>query len=186
MLEIMPEKWAKLNLMKFNQGKHQALPWWEITPHTGQSELWQESSFAGKTWRSWWTSSWTSSWTWTSNASLQQGRTTACQAALARMMTWLFPSPLQLWDHSWGVISTFGLCRTRKTSTIWSQSSRGRPRGWITWSRRRRTGHVQPNGERVRGRPAVCKYWTRLFLELHAVRTRDGKHKLKHEKFWLI
>lgn len=48
------------------------------------------------------------------------------------------PSPaLQLWDHSWGVISTFGLCSTRKTLTIWSQSSREPPRSWGTWCRRR-------------------------------------------------
>lgn len=152
MLEIRLEKWAKVNFMKFSQGKHQALPWWEITPCTGQAELWQESSFAGNTWRSWWTSSWTQ----ISNASLQRGRPTACQAALARMTTWLFSCPLQLWDHSWGVISTFGLCSTRKTLTIWSQSSREPPRGWSTWCRRKSWESWACSAKKGEGKEETC------------------------------
>lgn len=40
MLETRLEKYAEMNLMKFKKVKHQALPWWEITPGIEQAEVW--------------------------------------------------------------------------------------------------------------------------------------------------
>lgn len=77
-----------------------------------------------------WGSWWTPRWTWASNVPSQQQKPTMSWSELANVLPggprkWLFPSICHLWDHIWGIVSSFQLFTTIKTLTYWSKAAAG-------------------------------------------------------------